>query len=105
VTCLGVNQNHAVIGFVDNISGFGPITVFVSDNGPFEIDGFGAAPVATDCLTEPPIRTFAMLGGVEVFDAPSKDQCKDNGWRNYTDATREPFRRQGDCIAFALGVA
>jgi hypothetical protein len=102
VTCLGINRNHVVIGIM---SGSGPATVFVSDNGEIG-DGFGAGlGPPTDCLTEPQLPTYELFGGVEVFDAPSKDQCKDGGWRNYTDAAREPFRRQSDCITFALGVA
>jgi hypothetical protein len=104
VTCLRVVQNQAHIGFVDEMSGFGPMTVFVSDNGPF-VDGFGAGAGANDCLNPPPINVFELFGDVDVFDAPSKDQCKDGGWRNYTDATRQPFTRQSDCITFALGVA
>jgi hypothetical protein len=104
VTCLHVVQNQAHIGFVDEMSGFGPVMLFVSDNGPFEIDGFGGGLGLTDCLDRPPIPTFELFGGVEVFDAPSQDQCKDGGWRNYTDGNRTPFTGQSDCITFALGV-
>jgi hypothetical protein len=105
VTCLRVVQNQAHIGFVDEMSGLGPVTVFVSDNGPpGAIDGFGAGP-GGDCLNPPPMFGGGLFGGVDVFDAPSKAQCRDDGWRNYTNATREPFKRQGDCIAFALGVS
>jgi hypothetical protein len=105
VTCLSVVQNQAHVGFVDDMSGFGPVMVFVSDNGQFGPDGFGAVLGATDCMNPPFITTFELFGGVDVFDAPSKDQCLHGGWRNYTDTTREPFRRQADCITFALGVA
>jgi len=44
-------------------------------------------------------------GDVVVRDAPSKAQCHDGGWRNYADAAGQPFKSQGDCIAFALGAA
>jgi hypothetical protein len=105
VICLGVNQNQAVIGISDQASGFGPVTVFVIDSIPSgDIGGFSAAPGRTDCSTPPGLSTFDLFGGASVFDAPSKDQCKDGGWRNYTDATRQPFTRQSDCITFALGV-
>jgi hypothetical protein len=104
-TCLGVNQNRAVIGIIDQASGLGPVTVFVIDSIlSGDIGGFGAARGPTDCSTQPGISTFDLFGGASVFDTPSKDQCKDGGWRNYTDATREPFTRQSDCITFALGL-
>lgn len=31
----------------------------------------------------------------------SKDQCKDGGWRSFTDGAGVPFRNQGQCVAFA----
>lgn len=30
----------------------------------------------------------------------SKDQCKDNGWKNVTDANGHTFKNQGDCVSF-----
>jgi hypothetical protein len=105
VTCLHVVQNQARIGIVDEMSGFGPIMVFVSDSDPVGVGGFGVVLGLTDCLNTPPGGGFDLFGGVDVFDAPSKEQCLHGGWRNYTDTTREPFRRQADCITFALGVA
>jgi hypothetical protein len=105
VACLNVNRNNAVIGF-DDLGGLGRVTVFVSDNGPLgATDGFIAARGFTDCSPQPGIiLPRPLFGGVAVQDAPSKDQCKHGGWRNYTDAFRQPFTDQGDCIAFALGV-
>jgi hypothetical protein len=44
-------------------------------------------------------------GDFFVRDVPSKAQCQDGGWRNYTDVTGQPFKSQGGCIAFALGAA
>lgn len=29
-------------------------------------------------------------------------QCKDGGWQTLTDASGQPFRNQGQCIAFAI---
>jgi hypothetical protein len=104
VTCLSVAQNRAHIGFVDEMSGFGPIMLLAFDGG-IEGGSMGVLLGATDCLNPPPIGSFEMFGGFTVFDAPSKDQCKHGGWSNYTDPTTlEPFRRQTDCILFALGV-
>jgi hypothetical protein len=54
-------------------------------------------------LTAPGISLSPIFGDFAVYDAPSKDQCKHGGWRNYTDAGGQPFSDQGDCIAFALG--
>jgi hypothetical protein len=30
----------------------------------------------------------------------SKDQCKNGGWQNYTDANGTPFKNQGDCVSY-----
>jgi hypothetical protein len=30
----------------------------------------------------------------------NKDQCKNGGWQNFTDTNGQPFRNQGQCIAF-----
>lgn len=30
----------------------------------------------------------------------SKDECKDGGWRSFTDDAGVPFRNQGQCVAF-----
>jgi hypothetical protein len=32
----------------------------------------------------------------------SADDCRNGGWRNLGDETGEPFKNQGDCIAWAL---
>jgi hypothetical protein len=107
-TCLAVNGNRAVIGFDDTTTGVGPVTVVVTDNGSTESppDEFEASPQATDCLTDPGFGAAPLtVGDIVVRDAPSKDQCQNSGWRNYTDATGQPFKNQGECIAFALGVA
>ena len=65
----------------------------------FTLDPFG--PV--DCSPRDLAASKLDSGDFVVRDAPSKDQCRDGGWRNYTDAAGEPFVNQGECIAFALG--
>jgi hypothetical protein len=105
VTCLAVDGTQAVIGFSDT-HGFGPITVQVTDTSSVS-DLFAASFGATDCSTFPPPSPLAVFlsGDIVVYDAPTKAQCLDGGWRSYTDATGQPFKSQGECIAFALGVA
>jgi hypothetical protein len=108
VTCLTVDHNRAVIGFVEAIFGTGPMTAVVSHNGPLReppSDGFAMFGGATDCSTVPAVPLFALLGDIQIRDAPSKDQCRNGGWRNYADAAGQPFKSHGDCVAFALGAA
>jgi hypothetical protein len=108
VTCLAVDGNRAVIGFNDTTTGVGPVTVVVTDNGSTGSppDEFEASPQATDCLADPGFGAAPLtVGDIVVRDAPSKDQCRNGGWRNFTDAAGQPFRNQGECIAFALGTS
>jgi hypothetical protein len=103
VTCLGVSGKRAVIGFLDRTTTGVPGTVIVLDAGQ---DEFEAMPQATDCSAETGFQSLPIRSGdIVVRDAPSKDQCRDGGWRNYTDAAGQPFKSQGECIAFALGTA
>ena len=108
VTCLTVDHNRAVIGFVEGMFGIGPMTAVVSDNGllgePLP-DGFTMFSGATDCSTVPAVPLSVLFGDVQIRDAPSKDQCRNGGWRSYADAAGQPFKSRGDCIAFALGAA
>lgn len=34
----------------------------------------------------------------------NKDQCKDGGWKNVTDADGNPFKNQGQCVAYTVPV-
>jgi hypothetical protein len=106
VMCLAVEGNRAVIRF---LAFLGPIKVVVFDNGSTGSPGdeFGAIPfAATDCSDDTGVGVSPLsLGDIAVRDAPSKPQCTDGGWRNYTDTTGQPFRNQGECIAFALGAS
>jgi hypothetical protein len=106
VMCLAVEGNRAVIRF---LSFLGPIKVVVVDNGPngSPADEFGAIPfAATDCSDDAGVGVSPLsLGDIVVRDAPTQAQCQDGGWRNYTDTTGQPFRNQGQCIAFALGAS
>jgi hypothetical protein len=105
-TCLAVEGNRAVIVFPTFIA---PIKVVVVDNGSTGslADEFGAILFATTGCSDATGVAVSPLssGDIVVRDAPSKAQCLDGGWRNYTDATGQPFKNQGVCIAFALGVA
>ena len=110
VTCLAVDGPHAVISFDETVIGFGTLTLEAIDNGPVGSppDRFGVDPLRpTDCSTSNPNLPLAPLdaGDIVVRDVSSKDQCRHGGWRNYTDATGQPFGKQGECIAFALGAA
>jgi hypothetical protein len=107
VTCLAVDGTRAVIGFTDTSGILGDATVVIVDRGPFTelrrdlftLDPFG--PV--DCSPRDLAASNLDSGDFVVRDAPSKEQCRNGGWRNYTDATGQPFKNQGECIAFALG--
>jgi hypothetical protein len=109
VTCLAVNGAQAVIGFTDTSGILGAATIVITDRGPFTelrrdlwtLDPFGP----TDCSPRDLAADNLSSGDFVVRDAPSKDQCRNGGWRNYTDATGQPFKNQGQCIAFALGAA
>jgi hypothetical protein len=105
VTCLAVEGDRAVIGFLTFV---GPLKAVVVDNGSTgsPADEFGVDVGATDCSDETGVGLLPLSSGdIVVRDAPSKAECRDGGWRNYTDAAGEPFKSQGECIAFALGVA
>jgi hypothetical protein len=105
VTCLAAEGNRAVIGFLAFI---GPMKVVVVDNGSTgsPADEFGVIVAATDCSDEAGVGASPLSSGdIVVRDAPSKAQCRDGGWRNHTDAAGQPFKSQGECIAFALGAA
>jgi hypothetical protein len=109
VTCLAVNGAQAVIGFTDTSGILGAATIVTTDRGPFTelrrdlwtLDPFGP----TDCSPRDLAAGNLDSGDFVVRDAPSKDQCRNGGWRNYTDAAGQPFKNQGQCIAFALGAA
>jgi hypothetical protein len=75
--------------------------------------GTGAYDRATGFLTfdavwnDPVAPVFAMEGtvsGVVVVPPPtptSPDDCRHGGWRDLADENGDPFRNQGDCIAWA----
>jgi len=109
VTCLAVNGAQALIGFTDTSGILGAATIVITDRGPFTelrrdlfmLDPFGP----TDCSPRDLAADNLSSGDFVVRDAPSKDQCRNGGWRNYTDAAGQPFKNEGQCIAFALGAA
>jgi hypothetical protein len=104
VTCLAVEGHRAVIGFTSFIA---PMKAVAVDNGSTgsPADEFGVGVVPADCSDESGAGTFPLSGDVVVRDAPTRAQCLDRGWRNYTDAAGQRFKNQGECIAFALGVS
>jgi hypothetical protein len=103
VTCLAVRGNTATINVQSQIGFLGIVTMQVVDGQPdtFDSNAVGRAP--TDCSPFPPTFALAPLssGNIIVVDAPplptSKDQCKNGGWRNFSDT----FQNQGQCVAFA----
>ena len=103
MTCLVVTGNRAIIGFEDASDGH--VTAEVVDNATDSPDTFAVVLGATGCS---PVGTspFPLVSGnFVVHDAvplTSKDQCKDGGWRDFTDDEGQPFENQGDCIAFVL---
>ncbi len=106
VTCLAVEGNRAVIGFRSTF--LGPLRVVVADNGstgsPADEFGVGVGLLPAGCSDVGGVGLSPLsLGDIAVRDAPTKAQCRDGGWRNYTDMAGQPFKSQGDCIAFALG--
>ena len=108
VTCLDVTGNRAVIGFTDEVFGFGDFIAVAIDNRPAgstagPADEFLAARATTspvDCAAQLPSPLAGgplAEGDVAVIDAPvrptSKEQCKHGGWRSFPG-----FRNQGDCL-------
>jgi hypothetical protein len=121
VSCLSVTGNVAIIGVTGSHPGIAtdlrvPVAalVRVTDGGgpasgqdTFEIAGhegdIGDPPLPgpTDCSSFPTGSCCSVNdeGNLVVHDAPplptSKDQCKNNGWRNFPG-----FNNQGQCVAF-----
>ena len=116
VTCLSVSDNRAVVGFSGTLSSdcSSPSRVWseswtgrtgsAQDTIEWaEVQGqLGGEPIPgpTDCSSYPSTFSPGVIhvnqqGDIVVADAPpplptSKDQCKKNGWRNYT--VQEPGR-------------
>jgi hypothetical protein len=102
VTCLVVTGNTAIIGFEDAREGH--VTSEVVDNGAIgSADTIGLVLGATGCSPGSIEALPFVSGDIVVHDAlplTSKDQCKDGGWRDFTDDQGRPFDNQGQCIAF-----
>ena len=103
VTCLGVTENHAVVG-ADNSGGSLPVggVLFEILDGPTESLGF-------TLVDAPPTTCPATLGidlvpltsnDITVTDAQpfptSKNQCKNGNWRNFGST----FKNEGKCVSF-----
>jgi hypothetical protein len=104
VSCLEVSGNTAFVGFEDRNSGH--TVIRVEDNSATGSPDIVSRPVglAAGCSIGGPVVTFPLVDGdLVVHDAPpltSTDQCKDGGWRDFTDDAGHPFKNQGACIAF-----
>jgi hypothetical protein len=108
VTCLAVTANRAVITL--GPTGFGSVRVEVVDSGSAGStpDAFFAEPFITDCSAAHYLTFGGLLiaGDIVVHDAlplVSRDQCKQDGWRDYTDDQGMPFSNQGECVSFVVG--
>ena len=125
ITCVSVSGNAGVVGLSGTLSQFEGLQIpvagllrVVDAGGPAsrqdsfewaETQGLlGGAPIPgpTDCSSYPstfrPFGTVSSMKAVTlvVVDAPpppptTKDQCKDEGWRNYIG-----FKNQGQCVSF-----
>lgn len=108
-----VFENRPVAGLARVTDGGGPGSGLDS----FEFaqvagaDGGPPIPGPTDCSSYPagfqplgPTAFNSVGGDIVIIDTPalpiSKDQCKDGGWRNFTDDEGHPFGTQGLCVAF-----
>jgi hypothetical protein len=99
VTCLAVTGNTAIIGFEDRSAGH--MTVEVVDGGPDTV----SVPISgvSGCSRGSGISVPLLSGDLVVHDALpliSKDQCKDGGWRDFSDDEGHPFDNQGQCVTF-----
>jgi hypothetical protein len=108
VTCLTVNGNTATMVVTDPT--FRLLKIQVVDGAATGTpDTFSAAPdgqpdplAPNDCSPLPPTAPVVPMtsGDIVVVDAPplptTKDQCKNNGWRNYGST----FKNEGQCVAF-----
>ncbi len=111
VSCLSVSGNTAtfVARLGENTLPFTAeyLKVIVVDTDPAGGDTFGVgayvtlptcSPDFTDALANTGIEPLTS-GHISVSDAQplptSKDQCKNNGWRNFPG-----FKNQGDCVSF-----
>jgi hypothetical protein len=102
VTCLIVTGNTALIGFEDFREGH-LIAQVVDNSATGSPDTVGIRAGLPGCSGSP-LGVFPVVSGdFVVHDAvplTSKDQCKDGGWRDFTDDQGRPFESQGQCIAF-----
>lgn len=92
----GVMENLPDFVFAEHMT-----VVITSGTGDFE--------GATGTLTVEAIfrirglsTTGTVTGSIDVppNTPTSKEDCKNGGWRNFVDENGEPFKNQGDCIAW-----
>ena len=104
MSCLAVNGNTATLVVEDTLQALDHVGIQVVDNAATGTpDTFDSVPFRqpVDCSPIAPtgLLTPIASGDIIVIDAPplptSKDQCKNNGWRNYAS-----FKNQGQCVSF-----
>jgi hypothetical protein len=116
ITCLDVRRVTVSAGsFLQatmNFPALGQVTMQLSDGGvpdqPVDIvvSQIFSPRAATDCsplaFSDTNVIGHVTSGDVVFVDVPplptSKDQCKDDGWRDFGSF----FRSQGDCVAFVV---
>jgi hypothetical protein len=105
VTCLEVTDNTALLAFEGTV--LGHVTLQVMDNdgtgSPDTISIDTSNPGGVGCVPGGGIEFPLVSGDFIVHDAvplTSKGQCKEDGWRDFTDSEGHPFENQGLCVAF-----
>jgi hypothetical protein len=99
VTRLEVVGNSAIVGFDDDGSD-AHYVVQVVDNSAAGTSDLVAGPVSNvaGCSFGSGIPVYSAFGAFVVHDAlplTSKDQCKDRGWRDFTDDEGQSVREPG----------
>jgi hypothetical protein len=100
-------NNGTLIGSTD-----GATTWFALGRGPTVVTGPGELLLAANdtppqngnCGFIAPTGCYSDNSGsitaVITFVATSKGQCKQGGWRSLVDASKTPFKNQGDCVSY-----
>ena len=89
-----------MLGIRNDSGGFPAFAELFAVDGAAGAGGrFTASPALPipDCAPLPDLDGGEALvsGEVTITDAPTKDQCKNGGWRNFLG-----FKNQGDCVSF-----
>ena len=96
LTAVLVSGPSHAASFALNADGSFSYTPVANYNGP---DSFSY--VANDGIVDSNIAAVSLTIN-SVYDPPTKEQCKNHGWKTLTRADGSPFKNQGDCIQYAL---